>query len=84
MQAILHHQKIVMLYSQAREMDQQLSFTVGQVWWHAPLIPALGRQRQRQVDICEFEVSLVYKASSRTQRNLVSKNQKAKKYLFLF
>jgi hypothetical protein len=20
-------------------------------WWHTPLIPALGRQRQRQVDL---------------------------------
>ena len=29
-----------------------------------PLIPALGRQRQ--VGICEFKVSLVYRVSSRT------------------
>ena len=28
-----------------------------------PLIPAL--QRQRQVDLCEFQASLVYKVSSR-------------------
>ena len=38
------------------------------------LIPALGRQRQ--VDLCELEVSLVYRVSSRTaraiQRNPVS------------
>ena len=37
------------------------------------MIPALGRQRQ--VDLCEFKVSLVYKVSSRTakaiQRNPV-------------
>ena len=43
-----------------------------------PLIPAL--RRQRQVDLCEFEASVVYKAISRTartvtQRNLVFKNQ---------
>jgi hypothetical protein len=31
--------------------------------WHTPLVPALGRQRQ--VDLCEFEVSLVYRVSSR-------------------
>jgi hypothetical protein len=41
-----------------------------------PLIPALGRQRQ--VDLYEFEVSLIYRASSRTvkatQRDPVSKN----------
>ena len=30
------------------------------------LIPALGRQRQ--VDLSEFEASLVYKVSSRTAR----------------
>ena len=31
-----------------------------------PLIPALGRQRQ--VDLCESENSLVYRVSSRTAR----------------
>jgi hypothetical protein len=30
------------------------------------LTPALGRQRQ--VDLCEFEASLVYRVSSRTAR----------------
>ena len=29
-------------------------------WWHTPLIQALGRQSQ--VDLCEFETSLVYKS----------------------
>jgi hypothetical protein len=34
---------------------------------HIPLIPARrGRGAQRQVDLCEFRVSLVYRASSRT------------------
>ena len=42
-----------------------------------PLIPAL--QRQRRVDLWEFEASLVYRANSRTgskatQRNPVSRN----------
>ena len=32
-----------------------------------PLIPALGRQRQ--VDLCEFKASLVYRACSRTARD---------------
>ena len=46
-------------------------------WRHTPLIPAL--RWQRQVDLLEFEVSLVYR-SSRTdskaiRRNPVSKNQ---------
>ena len=38
-----------------------------------PLIPSLGRQRQ--ANLCEFEASLVYRASSRvakaTQKNPV-------------
>ena len=51
-----------------------------------PLIPALGRQRQ--VDLCEFKASRVYKLSFRTikatQKNLLvstnkqTKNQKRK------
>ena len=49
-------------------------------WWHTPLIPALGKQRQ--VDLCEFEASLVYRASSRTAtailKNFVLKNQQNK------
>jgi hypothetical protein len=44
-------------------------------WWHTPLIPAHGRQRQGE--LCEFEASLVYRVSSRsakaTQRNPISK-----------
>ena len=43
-----------------------------------PLIPAFWRQRQ--LDLCEFKVSLVYRVSSRTamdtQRNPVSKYKK--------
>ena len=47
-----------------------------------PLIPAL--KRQRQVDLCEFEASLVYIVSSRiartvSQRNPVSKNKTKQK-----
>jgi hypothetical protein len=38
----------------------------GQAWWCTALIPALGRQRQ--AELCEFEVSLVYRARSRTAR----------------
>ena len=47
------------------------------------LTPALRRQRQRQAELCEFEVSLVYGVSSRTarttQRNPVLKNQNEKR-----
>jgi hypothetical protein len=48
-------------------------------WWHTPLIPALGRQRQRQANFW-VRGQLVYRVSSRTaratQRNPASKNQK--------
>jgi hypothetical protein len=33
---------------------------------HVPLVPAVGRQRQ--VDLCEFQISLVYTESSMTAR----------------
>jgi hypothetical protein len=50
------------------------------LWWCMPLIPALGRQRQR---ISEFEASLVYRVSFRTaratQRNPVSRNKTKQK-----
>ena len=36
------------------------------------LILILGRQRE--VDLCEFEVSLVYRASSRTARAVTQRN----------
>ena len=39
-----------------------------------PLIPALRRQRQRQVDLCEFEASLVYRVSSRTGSKAIGKH----------
>lgn len=46
-----------------------------QVRWHTPLIPAF--RRQRQVDLTEFEVSLVYKSRTRTvSSNSVSKQNK--------
>jgi hypothetical protein len=41
-------------------------------------------KRQRQVDLCEFEVSLVYKANCRTaratQRDFVSKEELLKRH----
>ena len=45
-------------------------------WWHTPLIPALGRQRQ--VDLCD--VSLVYRVSY--TENTCLKNQKKKKVIY--
>jgi hypothetical protein len=48
------------------------------------LNPSIPR-RQRQVDLCEFKASLVYRVSSRTvkatQRNPVLKNKTNKSFL---
>ena len=53
------------------------------MWWRRPLILALGRQRQ--VDLCEFKASLVYRASSRTAeatgRPCLEKTEKKKKLI---
>ena len=53
----------------------------GGQWRCTPLIPAL--RKQKQVDLCEFEASLVYRMSPRTvmatQRTLVLKNRTNRK-----
>jgi hypothetical protein len=58
------------------------------VWWHRPLIPALGRQRQRE--LCEFKAILVYIVSFRIARSYIEKpclktnKNISKGYLFYF
>ena len=47
---------------------QLLRMMLAGQWWHTPLIPALGRQRQE--DLCEFEANLV--CESRFQDRLQS------------
>jgi hypothetical protein len=44
-----------------------------------PLFPALGRQRQRQEELCESEASLVYRMSCRTTRAIQKKHISKKK-----
>ena len=41
-------------------------------WWCTPLILVL--RRQKQVDLCEFKASLVYRVSSRTVRTVIQRN----------
>jgi hypothetical protein len=52
-----------------------LSFITGSLSWMVvmPLISALRRQRQRLVDLCEFQANLAY-----TEKSCL-KNQKKKK-----
>lgn len=46
----------------------------GQAEWHIPLISALRRQEQGQVDLCDFEASLGYKTSSRPVQDFIVKS----------
>ena len=48
-------------------------------WWHTPLIPAL----RRQMNLCEFEVTLVYKNQfqdrPQSYRKILSQEKKQNK-----
>jgi hypothetical protein len=57
------------------------SIILGRAWWHKPLMSALGKQKQ--VDSCEIEVSLLYILSSRTVacREILSQKHKIKNSL---
>ena len=46
-------------HSLVKSLQVRKEAQIGQ-WWHTPLIPALGRQRQ--LDLCEFKASLVFRA----------------------
>jgi hypothetical protein len=52
-------------------------YVLAGLWCWMPLIPPLGRQRQ--VNLCEFEASLVYRVSSRTARATRGNYHKKKK-----
>ena len=62
---------MVLLTTEPSHQPRKLSFkenknlAFSHVWWHMPLIPTFERQRQRQVNLCEFKTSLVYIVSSR-------------------
>ena len=48
-----------------------------------PLISVL--RRQRQMDLCEFEASMVYKISPRTARAVTQRNSVSNKpYIYVF
>ena len=44
--------------------------------WHKPLIPAIRRQKQRQVDFCKFEADLVYRVNFRTVKSTKRKTKR--------
>jgi hypothetical protein len=43
------------------------------MWWHTPLVPAFGKQKQ--VDLCEFKASLVYLVSFRDTFKILSQKK---------
>jgi hypothetical protein len=49
-------------------------FKIAEQWWCMPLIPALRRQRQE--DLCELEISLVYRVSSRMVKAILEDTEK--------
>jgi hypothetical protein len=51
--------------------------TKGQLWQYIPLIPALWRQKQ--VDLCEFEASLVYGVIKKSTEGATVPLQRKKK-----
>ena len=46
----------------------QTGIYIGWVWWCIPFNPV--PERQRQVDLCNFEATLVYVVSSRLARDI--------------
>jgi hypothetical protein len=54
--------------------QQPVKICVAMLVGNRPLTPTFGRQRQ--VDLSEFEASLVYRASSNTSRETLSQNNK--------
>lgn len=63
------------LRAQSTNGETELSYLIAwliimfcQVWRCTPLMPVL--RRQRQVDLCKTEASLVYAVSSRTARGI--------------
>jgi hypothetical protein len=57
-----------MATSQAKQTTQLRILFPTRWWWHGTLIPA--PRRQRQVDLCKFKASLVYRVSSRTAKGI--------------
>jgi hypothetical protein len=75
------------LFSENRNQENRNVYLDGQ-WYTMPVMPTL--RSQRQMDLCEFRASLVYKVSFRkarsiTQRKLISKQTKKKhKEVFVY
>jgi hypothetical protein len=63
------------------EMSAQKSFFCTEWWQYTPLIPAL--ERQKPLDFCEFETSLVYIVNSRTAQSTQRKHTHTQTPTFL-
>ena len=53
-----------------------LDLHLGGAWWHTPLIPARGKQKQ--ADLCEFDTNLINIANYRSEMHSETLSQKNK------
>jgi hypothetical protein len=59
------------MYIEYKVITFLIKIKLNWAWWYMILIPAL----KRQMDLCEFKASLVYRASFRTEMSCLEKTK---------